>query len=391
MNTCRLIGIVFMLLVCLTASASGNEEEELLQRAQEALTESVPALEELWRAHPNDVEILTGLANLVGGNHYYLSTPGMPSLREQYERIAAIDPDNRLANAVLAQMRTSQFVGKTGLLRGLANKIDYSKQQGLDRLRLVTTNQFSKYLNEHAEEMERTREPGRVYAGPSVYLLIDFDVAERLLREGLEAEAVPVLEILDDTQAKDPDNGIYDYLRARIYLQFGDIEAVLAAMEAGAQKKYVKQYVYAAERAERRVLDEIGFPEDLRMYVGGARTVFGVFIHEIWKKDSSISAPEKGLSDVAAEYEAKEEFEKAESIYRLLVRAGEQCSREQYGTQSGLIKIGQERLDALGAKLDRSKGAGLMLYAAVAGIFLCMLAVVLSLRGRATKLSGKAT
>ena len=388
MNDSRLIGVACMLLGCFMLPAFGDESDELRQ-AQEALAESVPALQKLSQAHPDDPEILIGVVNLVRGNHYHLGSVGDFSVREQYERILAADPDNRLANAVLARMRTSRYIGKTGILRRLAGKIDSSKRRGLDRLRLGINSDFSEYLNDHAEEVKVTPQPGRTIAGAQVYLLIDFDVAEKVLREKLEAEAVPVLKMLDDTETKDPNNAIYDYLRARIYLQFGKTEAVLAAMEKAAQKKYVKQYVHEAEQAESRVLEEIDFPQNLRKYISGVRAPVGAFIYDIWKKNDSITGPEKGLSDIAAEYEDQGSFEKAENIYRQLIKAGEQCIPEQYGAQSSLIKRGQERIDALNARMHPNRGPGVLLYAGVAGICLCVLAITLSLRRRAKKMATK--
>ena len=383
MNNYRPIGVVFVLLPCLIPSAFGDESDELRQ-AQEALAEAVPALQKLSQAHPDDLEILLGITNLVRGNS--LNSPGVFPVREQYERILAADPDNRLANAVLARMRTSRYVGKTQLLRSLAGRIDNSKQRGSDRLRLKISNKLSEYLKDDGQEIRPTVDP-YVRGWFEPYLLIDFDVAQKVLLEKFEAEAVPVLEMLDDTEAKDPDNAIYDYLRARIYLQLGNTEAVLAAMEKGAQKKYVKQYVHQAEKAERRVLDEIDFPQNLRKYISGVRAEFGNFIYNIWKKGSSATAPEKGLGDIAAEYEAQGNFEKAENIYRLLIKAGEQCTPEHYLPRSGLIKIGQERLDALNARVRPKSGVGVPVYATIAGICLCLLAIALLLRGHAKKRS----
>lgn len=392
MNNYRLIGVAFMLFPCLIPSVFGDEADELRQ-AQEALAESVPALQKLSQAHPDDLEILLGITNLVSGNSHYLSSPGVFPVREQYEKILAADPDNRLANAALARMRTSGYVGQTKLLRSLAGKIDNSKQRGSDRLRLKISSELSEYLKDHTQEIKPTNN-GRWF---QPYLLIDFDVAQKVLLEKLEAESVPVLEMLDDTESKDPDNAIYDYLRARIYLQLGNTEAVLAAMETGAQKKYLKQYVHQAEQAERRVLDEIDFPQNLRKYISGVRAEFGYFIYRIWKKGSSATAPEKGLSDIATEYEAQGNFDRAENIYRQLIKAGEQCTPEEYSPESGLTKIGQERLDALNARVRpksdvevRPKsGAGVLVYAAIAGICLCLLAIALLLRGRAKKRSTK--
>ena len=383
MNNYRLIGVVLMLLHCLIPSVFGDEAVELRQ-AQEALAEAVPALQKLSQAHPDDLEILLGITSLVRGNS--LNSPEVFPVRAQYEKILAADPDNRLANAVLARMRTSGYVGQTKLLRSLARRIDNSKQRGSDRLRLRSSSELSGYLKDHGQEIRPTAKP-YVRGWFEPYLLIDFDVAQKVLLEKFEAESVPVLEMLDDTETKDPDNAIYDYLRARIYLQLGNTEAVLAAMEKGAQKKYLKQYVHEAEQAEQRVLDEIDFPQNLRKYVSGARAEFGNFIYRIWKKGSSATAPEKGLSDIAAEYEAQGNFDKAENIYRQLIKAGEQCIPEQYSPQSGLTKIGQERLDALNAKVPPKSDAGVPVYAVIAGICLCMLAIALLLRRRAKKMS----
>lgn len=382
MNNYRLIGVAFMLFPCLIPSVFGDEADELRQ-AQEALAESVPALQKLSQAHPDDLEILLGITSLVSGNS--LNSPEVFPVREQYEKILAADPDNRLANAVLARMRTSGYVGQTKLLRSLARKIDYSKQRGSDRLRLEISSELSEYLKDHTQEIKPTNN-GRWF---QPYLLIDFDVAQKVLLEKLEAESVPVLEMLDSIESKDPDNAIYDYLRARIYLQLGNTEAVLAAMKKGAQKKYLKQYVHEAERAEQQVLDEIDFPQEMRKYVSGVRAPFGSFIYDIWKKGSSAAAPEKGLSDIATEYEAQGSFDKAENIYRQLIKAGEQCIPEQYSPQSGLTKIGQERLDALNAKVPPKSDAGVPVYAVIAGICLCMLAIALLLRRRAKKRSTK--
>jgi tetratricopeptide (TPR) repeat protein len=385
MNNYKLTCVVFILLPCLITSAFGDESDELRQ-AQDALAKSFPALQKLSQAHPDDAEILIGIANLIQGNSHYLGSLEASSVREQYERILAADPDNRLANAVLARMRTSRYIGKTSLLRELADKIDNAKRRGLDRLRLEINSDFAEYLKDHAEEVKITPQPGRHRIGPSVYLLIDFDIAKKVLHQKLEAEAVPVLKMLDDTETKDPNNATYDYLRARIYLQLGNTEAVLAAMEKAAQKKYVKQYVHEAEQAESRVLDEIDFPQNLRKYIAGARLSFGAYIYDIWRTDDSIAAPEKGLSDIAAEFEDQGNFEKAENIYRQIIKAGEQCIPEQYGAQSTLIDRGQERIDALHARMH-PRGPRVLLYAGVAGICLCVLAITLSLRRRAKKIS----
>lgn len=385
MISCRIISVVFLLFLCFIRSALGDESDELRQ-AQEALAKAVPALQKLSQDHPDDVEIVTGIANLIRGNRHSLGSLEAFSVGEQYERILASDPDNKLANAALARMRTSRYVRKTSLLKKLADKIDNAKGRGLERLRLEINSDFAEYLKEHAEEIKRTPQPGRVIGGPSVYLLIDFDIAREVLHEKLEAEATPVLEMLDDTEAKDPNNAIYDYLRARVHLQLGNNDAALAEIKKATQKENVKQYVHEAEQAERRVLDEIDFPQSLRKYISGVRPSFGAYIYDIWKKDDSITAPQKGLSDIAAEYEDQGSFEKAEAIYRQLIKAGEQCILEQYEAQSSLVKIGQERIDALYARMNPKKGPGALLYTLIAGICLGVLAITVLLRRHANKM-----
>ncbi|MCF7954889.1 MAG: hypothetical protein K9M75_03710 [Phycisphaerae bacterium] len=350
MNNYRLINIVFIVLAFLIAVASGDELDDH-HKAKEALQGYAPELQKLSQAHPDDLEIQIGIANLIRGNR--LGVQGINWEREQFEKILVIDPDNLYANAVLARIRACNYAGKLSLLSSLERMIDNTKQRGVDKLRLTSTRQFSGYLNDYAQEIKPTHGKKGHFAP---YFVIDFDVARKVLREKLHAESVPVLKMLDETEVKDPDNAIYDYLRARIYYELGNIEAALAAMEKGSQKKYLEQYIKQAELAERRVLDEIDFPQNMRVYVSGARVQFISVIGDIWEKDSSRLNLKKGLGDIAAEYESQGNLKKADKVYKVFTKAFEQCEPEIYIPRDVFMKNVHKKIDKYRVRPKKDTG-----------------------------------
>ena len=152
------------------------------------------------------------------------------------------------------------------------------------------------------------------------------EYARTILRKDYEKEREKRLlyafEMIEKGERIDPDNAIYNYLRANLYFDLNKTNEALEEIRKGIKKKYLTKYAKELIRARAKVLKMIDFPWSERsFYLLLWYDICGGLVFELWKKY---------LNPLAKEYEDKKEFEKAEEIYKTVIEIARQYKEDAF-------------------------------------------------------------
>lgn len=270
--------------------------------ADKKLSEFLPRLQALGEKHPDDEEIQLGLA-------FFYSSPSVSageSLDGQIEKVFMANADNRAAWALKARLFGRQYTAKRRfLIDQLQRKIKYAKRNAID-LTIPRYSQLYPLLKELGTD--------------DTIVISDFDAALKLLQEKLDSEMPPVLLMLNNGEQNDPENALYNYLKAHIYFELGEENKAIREIKNAVVKKHINNYVIEEHNAKARILREVGFPEHQLPFIVKRVALFTDFFRAtVW---------EKGLVALAENYEAQGAFEDAGKIYKLTLQIAKQIREE---------------------------------------------------------------
>jgi tetratricopeptide (TPR) repeat protein len=283
----------------------------------------------LGNKSPNDLEIQEGLLFL-----YWFSDDIRYSEEEQWKKILAIDPNNCVAWTKEAQRACYDYSGKhENLLDLLSWLITDAKKRNVERIEFILGEWFA---DEGIEYIEKEQ----------------FDSAVEHMKAKLVIKAQEPLRIISKGESNDPENAIYNYYRAHIYLLLGRREDALKEIERGVAKKYLSTYQDRTSRAAEKILKKVWFPQPHRHFITNDRWPFMDFLAgHIWQgKDYGIRW--LGLSGIAEEYGQQGNFQMAEKIYQLTIAMTKQAQPDQH-EPTVLDKTAQKRLDQLHQKMQK--------------------------------------
>lgn len=95
----------------------------------------------------------------------------------------------------------------------------------------------------------------------------DIDSLTKEVEERLAERERPTLRLLGEGEARDPDNALYNYLRAHVLYATGDSDRAFQELERAAQKPFWSTYPVEADVARARVLKDAKLPEMRKMRV----------------------------------------------------------------------------------------------------------------------------
>ena len=317
---------LYILLVCLALAgqatgsvvAGDTNDYELSLAAKEKVCEFYPIVKTLGEEHPNNVEIQMGIVFLYGRGGTR-KIPGY-SRDDQIEIVLAIDPDNRPAWALKTKRICTGYTSRRNfLLDHLEDKIDNARERTAGEMWIREDSPLYKYLKEKGSR-EETSGAGKGMRKSAVINEEDFELAVQHLQEKLDEEIPAVLAMLNEGQSIDPDNALYNYLRAHLYFELDEKDKAISQIEKAVVKKYLNNYSVEKNEAIARVLWEVDFPQ---LYTDSILEVYTPFLGNYLA-----SACTNGLRELVKKYEAQEDFESAEKIYKLMIGMAKQVKEE---------------------------------------------------------------
>jgi len=184
--------------------SSAEKHIPSILQAERQFVEFLPQLKDLGEAHPDDIQIQLGLASVYENSR----PPEGCSVIEQYDKVLRLDPKNRPACAGKARLVCILYTGKRkDFLDELEGVIANAKRRNRTELVIPKYSRLYKWFRNKGDE-------GLVHIG--------FDVALQQLTQKFDQEIPTVLSVLRLGQQMDPQNALYDYFRAHLYLELGD-------------------------------------------------------------------------------------------------------------------------------------------------------------------------
>jgi tetratricopeptide (TPR) repeat protein len=295
-----LLALCLTVLVTLGAQGQGNQgPPSEREKALEEYSRQGERLKAYANRHWNDVQALLGLAVLydtygtprsaaqtkevpVGSWGTIDSTKTIPEEKEAadeklYRRVLALEPQNRPAWAALARIRARYCTSMRRMwLEQLDAKLRYAKERDLDMVRVPSYSVLRMLLGKD---------------GP-FYIDSLTEEVERCLAERRDT----TLGLLAKGQVSDPDNALYNYLRAHLLYAIGDPDGAFQELERAAQKPFWNTYQVEADVARATVLKDTKLPTTLN------RGVLHVdfLISEIWPQLRSAEKASDMTDDKAA-------------------------------------------------------------------------------------------
>lgn len=309
----RNILAIFIMCAALANQTLGDGSKDVntsnpWQAADRKLSEFLPRLQVLGEKHLDDVEIQLGLA-------FLYSSPSVSaeySREDQIEKVFMINADTHAAWALKAKLLCFQYTAKRRVLIDQLHAMIENSKINARELKVPRYSRLYPWLKE---------------LGTGTIVINDFDGALKLLREKLDSEMLPLLVILKNGEQKDPENALYNYLKAHIYFELGEENKAIREIENAVVKKHINNYVVEEHKATARVLREVGFPENQLSFIVKRITLFAdAFRATVW---------ERGLLPLAENYEAQGAIEDAGKIYKLTLRIAEQIRDEPLPYPSG--------------------------------------------------------
>jgi len=328
----------------------GNPESELSSKQE--LEKVIPKLPHIARSRPKSIDTQLGIAFLYvnygtpKGSHFKTShelrTDSKATVQTQFDRVLAIDPNNKALWAIKSNwectMISAEFFSCLDSMEMIKERFNKSN---LAEFMLTQKKGLLFYWLREDNKDEKV-------------VIKDIESAEDQLRKKFEKKAWPVFEILNQGQSIEPDNPVYNYLRAHLYLVAGKYEEAIMEIDEGVKKQSFHTYESELRKIAGGVLKSAGASRADIEEVVTSRTIFEDFlIRGVW---------EQGLSGLAEKYEKQKHYDKAEKIYKLAVLMAWQTHAEQdVPGVMGLDKAAFDRLVKLREKILRNSSRNLKL------------------------------
>jgi len=325
---------------------SGSEKQQLID-------DLISRLPDLSDKNPSDLDIQLGIA-LLYDKYGMLEEPNNETAREeeifrkgtalyyhdqyllyqkkistQYNRLFALDPSNRIGLAYRAYKVTRQYTASRQKELGNYDKmIAQRKKLKMEEMKVASDCTLS-YLLTEKDEGVRKGTGVRLQRGfrKNTYPIIitDFDLARQVLVKRFDAKVAVVLEILEKGEEADPDNALYNYLRAHFYFVLDEKDKAFREVRKGVGKKYLNNYVKDRIEARKQVARRVGFSNDVTKKFLGSH----VFADFMWR---DLCIPY--IYKYAGEYKQQGKAEEAEEMYIMLMGIANHIREEPVATES---------------------------------------------------------
>jgi|GEM_PF-3764530 len=277
-----------------------------MREAEDQLRKFVPSLSAVEERFPDDIQVLLGLARIY--KSYAPSFDYWDRSKQLYRKAVELDPKNKAARAAMATKVVVDFLGQRGILIDLEMQRKYAKENNLQEVEIPSWSNLYDWLREEGQQRVVIR---------------DFNEARARISEKLYQGLPAVISDLEQAEKIDPENALYNYLRASINFELGKEAEGLMEVDRGANKPYLNNYYIEIAAARRRVLQEGGFPEPYREIIENMQTYLG-----------GVPSYDK-LIEIAKQQERSQDLKTASRVCQVLIRLADQVRQEPVPGEHG--------------------------------------------------------
>jgi hypothetical protein len=270
-----------------------------MSEAEDQLRKFVPSLSAVEERFPDDIQVLLGLARIY--KSYAPNFDYWDRSKQLYRKAVELDPKNKAARAVRSTEVVSEFLGQRGILMALEMKRQYAKENNFQEVEIPSWSILYKWLREEGQQRVVIR---------------DFNEARARICEKLDQGLPAVISDLEQAEKIEPENALYNYLRASLNFELGKDADGLKEVERGSEKPYLNNYYTEVAAARRRILQEADFPEHYREIIENMQTYLG-----------GLPSYDK-VMEVAKQQETSQDLKKATEIYEAIIRMANQVREE---------------------------------------------------------------
>jgi hypothetical protein len=236
-------------------SALQMENEDYFPAVQKAIEKEMesflPKLDEMVEDHADDSDFQMGAGILY--NKYDHRSGGFrdePRMREALR----IDPHNKAALALwtLRDVRIAP-----ARYRVILEHFDSITSNDLN----LKAGQVVIWGPDSRSESDLYKYLGDGSGKDVVIKTPDFAKAREILKAKLASEVRDMIEPCNQAEKADPNNALYNYLRAHLHLVLGQDEFAMAELQKGARKRYLSTYFAERRNAMSKVLREGGYSD----------------------------------------------------------------------------------------------------------------------------------
>jgi hypothetical protein len=316
---------------------------------QEGWQNLIPRLRSLEAAESNDAEIQLGLAILY---RRYDSSTGLSEMgKAQCNRVLELDPNSKAA----WEIRTTDTIGyalrvQRDLVDSLERLIDNAERNGRSQVYIRT----GRAINDPNRDRPWHSPLSDLFgdkSGNSVKIEgRDYDQARAKVRQQADYELSQALNGAEEAERHDPQNALYNYLKAELYFELRQPASAVQELQAAVRKPFVRRYVEEKEKAITKVLHASDAPPALRSHIEPRRP-FGSYMELlIW---------EPYLKPLVTEMEDGGKFDQAKEVCDLATGIAKQIREEPLPYDSAYNKQVSTQIEQWATKrlaaLDKRK------------------------------------
>jgi hypothetical protein len=313
--------VTLIILISMSAQSNAADqnsariEEDSMRRVKAAQAEIYsrwPEMERLEKEYATDVEIQMGLAILYKRNHTG-SASWTEKIEEQWKKVISLDPGNKTALATITTNNTQFYTARfSARLDDLEMKIEGAIKRGDEYITIQKEIRYAPIIINSKTVQTDFQVPLYQYfsSGDNKDIVIsDFEAARKELKEKLTIELAESIETISTAEKSDPNNALYNYLKAQVFFEMGQNESGLEQVRTATKKQYLKTYVPEMRQAVSKVLEALNFPEQFRSIIDSEYVPFGQFIN------SHIIT--KGLEPLISQYKEQNQTKRIEEIVNM--------------------------------------------------------------------------
>ncbi|HSV26353.1 MAG TPA: hypothetical protein VLH60_00520 [Sedimentisphaerales bacterium] len=235
--------------------------------ARQAARQFIPRFEELARERADDPDTLLGLAFI------YRFFPTRPhTYIAALDRVLIADPRNVAATALKTEHDAAVGLARVRYDIVIMDRILASSRiAGTGRVRIGPEDEPFYSMVRPGDPFIDWRISSR--AGPegkAAYYIHDLAAARSAFLERLYARLPQLLEPIRAAAAIDPDNAFYDYLKAELCFEMGQMQMGLEFVRSALSKSKLENYVDVARREAMRIMKAERLPRICRDYISTA-------------------------------------------------------------------------------------------------------------------------
>jgi len=288
----KIFFLTFILFGIHSVNAEMNEEQ-FRQYAEK--------INKLVEQKNDDPQILLGVAELcdLSEEDYFRPVKGS---RVKYDDVIKIDPSNAPAYAELSENAVWRYLR---VRKNSNNEIEEVKKLWKGELEIPT--------NSGLYELTRTEEDRKILAQ---------EQKEAILEHKKEADITltNVMAMLVEAEQTDPQNALFNYLRAGMFNCHGKVEEALEEIEKGLKKNTFTLYLEDRLKARRRVLEAVEYPWPEAGYMQALRSI---------EYSSEVSYLREILITEGKKTEGNDPG-RAEHLYEMMLSVAEQMGKSLY-------------------------------------------------------------